>query len=378
MPGGAPPTPLKIPERFCLAAPLISGKSAPDMKPFITLTFCAIVFGAFAIAQADPEPIATQNKPEPKPDSVSYALLTGESFSWTGLYIGGNLGGTLSNFGFHQRDAAVDTVQQFNEAFDDTFDDFGVGFFDITHKTIQEGSILGGVQTGGMFQFGHFVVGVEGDFERLAPHVDRKFTGIITTDDPIVWDPDDFIAATTTLVDRQNAECNWNASVRGKLGWAHGPLLFYATGGVVWSDMDVQQSQSASTTFFIEEEPPPAVINPRGTGGGARRVAAPAQPLPDDFVFLASQSTRTGPERHSKTYFGWTAGGGVDLALTDVLTVALEYRHNDFGDETFHFSDESDLSSHGPIFSEHTRIDLDSDQVTIRVNLMVSRFFFGH
>jgi outer membrane immunogenic protein len=335
------------------------------MKPFITLTFCAIVFGAFAIAQANPEPIATQNKPEPKPDSVSYALLTGESFSWTGLYIGGNLGGTLTNFTFHQRDTAVDTVQLFNESFDDFFDDFGTEFFDVTHKTIREGSIMGGVQTGGMFQFGHFVVGVEGDFERVAPHVERRFTGTTDPDNVIFWDPDDFIAATTTFVDDQIAEVNWNASVRGKLGWAHGPLLFYATGGVVWSDLDVQANQTASTIFFIEELPPPGRV-------------VPSDPLPDDFVRFASSTTRTGPERHSKTMCGWTAGGGVDLALTDVLTIALEYRHNDFGDETFHFSDESDLSSSGPIFSEHTHMDLDSDQVTIRVNLMVSRFFFGH
>lgn len=341
------------------------------MKPFITLTFCAIVFGAFAIAQANPEPIATQDKPAPKPDSVSYALLTGESFSWTGLYIGGNLGGTLSNFTFSQRDVAVDTVQQFNEAFFDEFDDFGVAFFDITHKTIQEGSILGGVQTGGMFQFGHFVVGVEGDFERLAPHVDRRELQFSN----VIWDPDDFIEADTTLVDWQTAEVNWNASVRGKLGWAHGPFLVYATGGVVWSDLDVQARQTASTTFFIEAGETPGVINPRVTGG-APRVAAPSQLI--EPVFFGSDSTRVFPDRHSKTLCGWTAGGGIDLALTDVLTIALEYRHNDFGSETFHFSDESNLSSSGPIFSEHTHLDLDSDQVTIRVNLMVSRFFFGH
>lgn len=347
------------------------------MKPFITLTLCAIVFGAFAIAQAAPEPVAVQSKPEPKPDSVSYALLTGESFSWTGLYIGGNLGGTLTNFDFHQRDAAVDTVQQFNEAFDDTFDDFGTAFFDIGHVTTQEGSILGGVQTGGMFQFGHFVVGVEGDFERLAPHVERRFLGFFGPNDAIIWDPDDFIAAETTLVDRQVVESTWNASVRGKIGWAHGPLLFYATGGVVWSDLDVQASQIASTHFF-ELVDRTAVINPRATGG-APRVAVPSQAVPPDgFVEFASTSTRVDPERHSKTLCGWTGGGGVDLALTDVLTIALEYRHNDFGDATFQFSEASNLSSSGPIFSDHTRMSLDSDQVTIRVNLMVSRFFFGH
>jgi outer membrane immunogenic protein len=37
----------------------------------------------------------------------------------------------------------------------------------------------------------------------------------------------------------------------------------------------------------------------------------------------------------SETSVGWTAGGGVDYALTDQFVVGAQYRYYDFGSETF-------------------------------------------
>jgi outer membrane immunogenic protein len=332
------------------------------MKPFITLTFCAMLFGGLALAQ---EPVAVQRSMERSPESVSFALLTGESFSWTGLYIGGNLGGSLNHYEFNERDVFFDAGQQFNQNFLTAFDIEGgpgvIPFF-IGEQGRTDGSIMGGGQIGGQFQFGHFVVGIEGDFDRLAPHESRQFSATDFTF--IGGDFGGDTVAQTTLNDFRSAESNWNASVRGKLGWAHGPLLFYATGGVAFSDVQVRGSETARTDFFITTAPP-------GTGV-----------FPDDFVPLASTTSRNSLQKQDDTYVGWTAGAGVDLALTDVLTVALEYRHSDFGDETFHFSDRG-----GPFFtnintsSSHnhggSNIDLESDQVTVRVNLNLCRFFFG-
>jgi outer membrane immunogenic protein len=340
-----------------LAALEISGKSARDMKPFITLTFCAMLFGGLALAQ---EPVAVQRSMERSPESVSFALLTGESFSWTGLYIGGNLGGSLNNYEFNDRDVFFDTGQQFNENFFTAFDIEGgpgvIPFF-IGQQGRTDGTIMGGGQIGGMFQFGHFVVGIEGDFDRLAAHESRQFGGTDFTF--IGGDFGGDTVAQTTLNDFRQAESDWNASVRGKLGWAHGPLLFYATGGIAWSDMQVWGSETARTDFFIRTTP---------------------GPFPANFVPLASTTSRNFDQQFDDTYVGWTAGAGVDLALTDVLTVALEYRHSDFGDNTFNFNDHG-----GPFFTNFnssnshggSNTDLNSDQVTVRVNLNLCRFFFG-
>jgi outer membrane immunogenic protein len=167
-------------------------------------------------------------------------------------------------------------------------------------------------------------------------------------------------------------ETDWNASVRGKLGWANGPLLFYATGGVAFANVEVWGSSVAHTDFFA--------LNTADTEG----IAVPrAERFPGDFnpVPFASAQSTLGSQKRDHTYTGWTAGAGVDLALTDCLTVALEYRHTDFGDNNFHFDDFG-----GPFFTNSgssrnhggSSIGLDSDQVTVRVNLNLVRFFFGH
>jgi opacity protein-like surface antigen len=65
---------------------------------------------------------------------------------------------------------------------------------------------------------------------------------------------------------------------------------------------------------------------------------------------------------------GWTAGGGVEWAFTKIASMALEYRHNWYGDDTYSFD-----AHHGPIYPGSTRVNLDSDQVTFRVNLLLGR-----
>ena len=349
-----------------MAAFEISGKSARDMKPFITLTFCAMLFGGLALAG---EPVAVQRSAERSTDSVSFALLTGESFSWTGLYIGGNLGGSLNTYQFNERGVFFDTGQQYNEEFGTAFaieGGPGVIPFLIGHQGRTDGTIMGGGQIGGMFQFGHFVIGIEGDFDRLAASDTRSFRG---TDFVFVGGAfDGDTVAQTTLDERRHVETDWNASVRGKLGWANGPLLFYATGGVAFANVETWGSSTAHTDFFI-------LTGPDTEGSAA------AERFPTDFARFASAQSTIGPQKRDNTYTGWTAGAGVDLALTDSVTIALEYRHTDFGDHTFHFDDNG-----GPFFTNSTfnanhggsSIGLDSDQVTVRVNLNLLHFFFGH
>ena len=65
-------------------------------------------------------------------------------FSWTGFYIGGNIGGGWS------RGNVVDCV-------------FGVNF-----TNGNSASFLGGGQVGGNYQIGAFVIGAEADFDWFA------------------------------------------------------------------------------------------------------------------------------------------------------------------------------------------------------------------
>src|SRR6201987_5471495 len=67
-------------------------------------------------------------------------------FSWTGFYVGANIGGAWANDGFH------DTRLLTN------FNNSGNGVF------------IGGGQIGGNYQIGQFVIGGEWDFDWAANH----------------------------------------------------------------------------------------------------------------------------------------------------------------------------------------------------------------
>ena len=94
-----------------------------------------------------------------------------------------------------------------------------------------------------------------------------------------------------------------------------------------------------------------------------------AQPADNGGLFLGGVTNTSRPS-DSDVLTGWYGGGGIQYALNDVVRVGAEYRHCDFGDQTFN------LHSNGPVFPGRTRFDLDNDQLTFRVNIMLGRL--GH
>lgn len=78
-------------------------------------------------------------------------------------------------------------------------------------------------------------------------------------------------------------DINWYGTLRGRVGYSFGNLLVYGTGGLAYGDVDSE----------IEN------------GGSPWQV--------DDINF------------------GWTAGGGVEYAITSNLSAKIEYLHVDLG-----------------------------------------------
>ncbi|WP_417686428.1 outer membrane protein [Roseibium sp.] len=76
---------------------------------------------------------------------------------------------------------------------------------------------------------------------------------------------------------------DWNSSIRGRLGYTFDRFMVYGAGGLAIADQDFN-------------------VN------GAKK---------------------------SATALGWTAGAGVEGAVTDKVTARLEYVHQDFGSESF-------------------------------------------
>ena len=302
-----------------------------------------------------------------------------EPFSWTGFYIGGNIGGLSSNYGFGHFTDDVDVDAQFaelpqamgkpigphlNVLGGDGSSDFGFDSFSFpdTGTTFGSGSnqsFLGGGQIGYNKQFGHWVIGVEGDFQGTSASGKQLSSGFAETtsffDDGGVLGLVD--TADTQLDVVRKAETDWTASLRARFGYAVGPLLFYGTAGLAWTDVRVIATDTATTTFFSPIETETAAANPR-QGPGLGEIGT----VTDSNFF------KTGDD----VQMGWTGGCGSEWAINDKVSVGVEYRHSDYGSQTYHFA-----SNAGVIFPGDTKVSLETNQVTLRFNILISHFF-GH
>ena len=125
---------------------------------------------------------------------------------------------------------------------------------------------FGGGQIGYNWQRDRFVFGVEGDFQGA----DIGGTRIRS-----IWRR------------RRDRDVNWFSTVRGRLGFASGPLLVYGTGGVAFADID-------NRIHF--------------TDGNV--------------------------SRNSGTQTGYAVGGGVEWAFAPNWSAKAEYLYLGFGDDT--------------------------------------------
>lgn len=89
----------------------------------------------------------------------------------------------------------------------------------------------------------------------------------------------------------------WLGTVRGRLGWAAGASLFYATGGLAYGKVETH-----------------AVYTSQALLGGA----------PNVLAILDMSSIRT----------GWTVGGGIETALSGPWSVKVEYLYLDLGSQS--------------------------------------------
>lgn len=172
------------------------------------------------------------------------------STPWTGFYVGLNGG-----YAFSGNDRIG------IQANDGTF---------WTDGTMHVGGGFGGGQFGFNHQSGNIVAGFEADIQA---------SGIRDSVGPSATVP-----AGLTVTGK--SDVNWFATIRGRLGVAQGPFLFYATGGVAFAGVDYTVSTTGLATSTMKN---------------------------DDILL------------------GWTVGGGVEYALDRRWSVKAEYMYVDFG-----------------------------------------------
>ena len=167
------------------------------------------------------------------------------------------------------------------------------------------GTFIGGGQIGFNWQTGIWVWGVEADISGKSLRASNDVSLLLST-------PFNSLDAKTDL----------QGSVRGRLGFTFGQFLLYGTGG--WAAADTKVT---------------------GCGG-----------------------VTTGCFEDSQTLNGWTAGVGVEFAFTNNVSLGVEYRYSDLGDEQFNFG--SFLGQ--PAFAD---VGLQEHQVTARLNFKFGSLF---
>lgn len=256
----------------------------------------------------------------------------GGTANWNGFYVG-------LNTGYNSANTSTSSVATTNQL---TGVSAGAGPLTVAPTTYPTARMdystpnwAGGGQIGFNKQMGHIVLGLEGDVDDVGGHVNQFSSYALHS------------TALTTgggVTINRFTDPSFSSTVRGRVGWAQGPILFYATGGLAIAGMD----QSAIYTYSPRTTAAVAAANPGVAYGPYANLGA-------------NDSVRT----------GWTVGGGVEWALNRAVSIGAEYRHMDFGDSTYYLGSNAADSTH-----ELARIGETDDQVLAKVNFRFGNWSF--
>jgi outer membrane immunogenic protein len=197
--------------------------------------------------------------------------------SWTGFYIGGNVGYGWGDYGASN---ATGTIVNTNG---------GSAPYGFNAVSGNGNGITAGIQAGYNRQIEQAVLGIEADWQYLDS---KASTGNLAIAVP-AFIGGNFSGSTSVSTD-------WYATFRGRVGYVFGPALLYATGGIALAETKLKANATGSiaTGVFF-----PIPLGPLGSVN-------------------ASEST---------VQLGYAVGGGLEYALGAGWSVKGEYLHMGFG-----------------------------------------------
>ena len=193
-------------------------------------------------------------------------------FSWTGFYVGGNIGGAWGN------NRWTDTL-------------FGTNFNNNNNNN-NNGRFIGGGQIGGNYQIGQFVIGGEWDFDWAGNNNNNaNNVGV-------------FIPGVgNIIVNNNNNNNNWITTVAARFGWAVDHWLFYGKAGGGW----VAHNNNFTITNLTTGVSFTCANNFNGFNNNCG----------------------------NNNNGGWLVGAGLEYAFANNWTVKLEYDYLGLGNRSF-------------------------------------------
>jgi outer membrane immunogenic protein len=154
-----------------------------------------------------------------------YPALPPAIYDWTGIYVGGHIGGGI----------LVDSVSQ-NGVSPGGFNLSGTG-------NLRPAGVIGGAQVGANYEFAPWVVGLEGSW------TDSAIQGntLIGCTTPCAIGP------LVIAQERFTSQAQWFAAATGRFGYAANDWLFYGKAGGAW--MNVRYTEDLLTTGGVTAVP---------------------------------------------------------------------------------------------------------------------------
>ncbi len=190
------------------------------------------------------------------------------SFTWTGFYVGGQMG-----YGWGDNDGSVGWATAQGQANQNNLGSGAQG-------------VIGGAHIGYNQQFDQWVLGLEGSVDGTTIN---KNALVLAPN--LIADPYQYSGIGGTV--NSNVQSGVQGSLRARAGYAFGRLLPYVTGGVAFGSF-----KTDAQLFGID--------------------------LDGVTPFAASGA-------NSATRVGWTVGAGVEYAINNHWSLLAEYRYTDFG-----------------------------------------------
>ncbi|MBX2805630.1 MAG: outer membrane beta-barrel protein [Hyphomicrobiales bacterium] len=202
---------------------------------------------------------------------------------WSGLYIGGFVGGGWGD---------VDITDIFTYEWDP-----------LAKNRIDLSATTAGLRAGKNWQDGNLVLGIEAGLGVM------NFSDDVSTDDLEPGGIVPKIGATYSV------SGDFYGELTGRVGYAADNALFFVKAGGAFVNVDFDAHYEGENWTFEDN--------------------APGH---EYSVFDVS---------NSKTMFGWTAGVGVEYSLGDSLSLSLEYQHYDFGNLSYSYDQTYDIKTAG-------------------------------
>jgi outer membrane immunogenic protein len=115
---------------------------------------------------------------------------------------------------------------------------------------------------------------------------------------------------TTSIATALDARLNWNASVRGRIGYARDRWWFFVTGGLALADAELRGIQALTQTVQVFRTAGPDLVSTTVVAGA---------PLVG---------------KRGEILYGPTVGGGIEWAFADNWSLRGEYLYADYGRQT--------------------------------------------